>query len=189
MDPSLVTGTSDLALVSVSRGKTHLFRLREGTSLVGRGSECEIILTSNTVSRKHAELTVENGRLTVKDLKSRNGTFIDHQKITSGVVEQGQRVKFGVLAFVLQNVDGMLANVEVVETVRVPGGLVEERSSRSDLTEAQCRVYDLLVTGKSEKEIARLLHLSPNTIHCHVQAIYATFDVHTRAELMAIALN
>jgi DNA-binding CsgD family transcriptional regulator len=75
-----------------------------------------------------------------------------------------------------------------METVRITG---DERASllakRDKLTEAQRRVYDLLIDGCSEKEIATQLHLSPNTVHSHIQAIYAIFDVHSKARLIALA--
>ncbi|OAI55645.1 hypothetical protein AYO47_02430 [Planctomyces sp. SCGC AG-212-M04] len=60
---------------------------------------------------------------------------------------------------------------------------------REELTEGRRRVYDLLIQGKSEKEVASELHLSQNTVHSHVQAIYGVFNVHTRAQLIARALK
>lgn len=46
-------------------------------------------------------------------------------------------------------------------------------------------VYQGLIRGRSEKEIAALLGISPNTVHEYVQRVYAAFDVSSRAELMA----
>jgi DNA-binding CsgD family transcriptional regulator len=41
-----------------------------------------------------------------------------------------------------------------------------------------------LVRGEAEKQIARRLGLSPNTINRHVQRLYRRFDVRSRGELM-----
>lgn len=42
-----------------------------------------------------------------------------------------------------------------------------------------------LLTGRSEKQIANELSLSPNTIHHYVKAIYKRFGVSSRSELLA----
>lgn len=39
--------------------------------------------------------------------------------------------------------------------------------------------------GHTEKEIAKKMRLSPNTVHHHVKALYKHFDVSSRGELLA----
>ena len=46
-------------------------------------------------------------------------------------------------------------------------------------------VLHCLMHGFSEKQAARSLGISSNTVHCHVTAIYRHFAVCTRAELLA----
>ncbi len=46
-------------------------------------------------------------------------------------------------------------------------------------------VLDLLITGRSEKQVAAALRLSPRTIHKYVEQIYQEMNVSSRAELMA----
>lgn len=48
------------------------------------------------------------------------------------------------------------------------------------------QVLVCLLHGKSEKEIARELHLSIHTVHSNVKSLYRTFQVTTRAELMSL---
>ena len=50
---------------------------------VGRGSDNDVVLGSKEVSRNHAQLTVLNGQLYVKDLASSNGTFINDERIAA----------------------------------------------------------------------------------------------------------
>lgn len=57
--------------------------------------------------------------------------------------------------------------------------------SRNHLTPRMRQTLDLLLTGLSEKEAARKLRVSPNTLHVHVRSLYRHYDVNTRAELMA----
>jgi DNA-binding NarL/FixJ family response regulator len=53
------------------------------------------------------------------------------------------------------------------------------------LTARQRDVLAHLLTGVGEKRIAFLLNISAHTVHAHVRAIYAAFDVHSLGELMA----
>lgn len=48
---------------------------------IGRGSDNDVVLGSKEVSRHHAQLSVLNGRLYVKDLGSSNSTFINDKRI------------------------------------------------------------------------------------------------------------
>jgi len=178
-----------LALVSTRLEITHLaFRLQEGTFVLGRSTDCELVVPFDSVSRRHAEIAVENGKVHVRDLGSRNGTFIDNHRIRSGTLDVGRHLRFGSIAFVLQQVDGVLAEHEEMETSRITEDSRESLWAKRDkLTEAQRRVYDLLIDGSSEKEIAAQLHLSTNTVHSHIQAIFAIVGVHSKPKLIALA--
>lgn len=50
-------------------------------------------------------------------------------------------------------------------------------------------VLEGLVRGEAEKQIARRLGLSPNTVNRHVQRLYRRFEVRSRGELMFQLLN
>jgi sigma-B regulation protein RsbU (phosphoserine phosphatase) len=49
--------------------------------IIGRHPECDIVLESAIVSRQHAELYLEDSGYRVKDLESRNGTFVNGKLI------------------------------------------------------------------------------------------------------------
>lgn len=65
-------------LVENSTGRR--FKLRDGVNTVGR-ENCDILLMDGTVSRRHAQVTVENGLVILMDLGSSNGTQIDGTRI------------------------------------------------------------------------------------------------------------
>jgi hypothetical protein len=50
---------------------------------IGRESHCNIVINDPTVSKLHAELIFDNGIMTIKDLGSTNGTFINDVKISN----------------------------------------------------------------------------------------------------------
>lgn len=57
------------------------------------------------------------------------------------------------------------------------------------LTEREIEVLRLLVVGRSEKQIARELFISPATVHTHVAHIYAKAGVSTRAAAAMFAME
>ncbi|MFL5895934.1 MAG: FHA domain-containing protein [Thermoleophilaceae bacterium] len=65
-------------------------------SVLGRDPTATVHLLDAEVSRRHAILTAEEGRLRVEDLGSSNGTFVDEQQITGEAeVQAGQRIRVG----------------------------------------------------------------------------------------------
>ncbi|MBR2980220.1 MAG: FHA domain-containing protein [Myxococcaceae bacterium] len=74
------------------------FPLTPGKQLIiGRSPELELALVEDMVSRKHAKLTVTgDGRITLEDLGSSNGTFVNGEQITRPTrLREGDRVLIG----------------------------------------------------------------------------------------------
>jgi pSer/pThr/pTyr-binding forkhead associated (FHA) protein len=59
------------------------------TIIVGRGSDANLVLPHDDVSRRHAALDIEESGVVVRDL-STNGTFVEGRRVASG-----QAVPFG----------------------------------------------------------------------------------------------
>jgi len=87
---------------------------------------------------------------------------------------------------------------DVVELIKLVSQIVAPRreadvSNVTVLTEADNRdlaprlrqTLDYLLTGDSEKQIARKLAISPHTVHVYVKSLYKKFDVSSRGELLA----
>lgn len=58
------------------------FELHEGKNVIGREEGCDIVIKDDSLSRKHAVLTLTSGKVMVLDLGSKNNTFVDRVKIT-----------------------------------------------------------------------------------------------------------
>jgi pSer/pThr/pTyr-binding forkhead associated (FHA) protein len=81
-------------------GRTIPFK--DGRLLVGRGAECGAVLGSPDVSRKHCVFAEEKGGLIVEDLHSRNGTYVNGERIGLRTeLKEGDVVRIGVLNFVV----------------------------------------------------------------------------------------
>jgi len=53
----------------------------QGSYILGRMEGCDIVLASTSVSRKHARISVHNGRCYLEDLGSANGVVVDGQRV------------------------------------------------------------------------------------------------------------
>jgi hypothetical protein len=70
--------------------------LREGSILVGRLPECDVMIDDGLVSRMHARLTVRDESVIVEDLHSTNGIYVNGTRIThSALLREGDRLLIG----------------------------------------------------------------------------------------------
>jgi DNA-binding NarL/FixJ family response regulator len=69
------------------------------------------------------------------------------------------------------------------------GSLAQPGDARQNLTTRELEVLQLIVHGKSNKEIAMVLGLSANTVAVHRANIMQTLDAHNTAEMLVCAIR
>ena len=70
--------------------------LAEGENIVGRHPASGVWINGTSVSREHARIVIANGRATVEDRGSRNGTFVDGKRISGPhPLVDGSAILFG----------------------------------------------------------------------------------------------
>jgi pSer/pThr/pTyr-binding forkhead associated (FHA) protein len=62
---------------------------------VGRSEDCDLPLEDDGVSRQHATFHVAGSKVTVEDLDSRNGTFVEGERVERRALKPGDRVRLG----------------------------------------------------------------------------------------------
>jgi predicted component of type VI protein secretion system len=71
-----------------------------GPIVVGRSQTAGVYLDDKTLSREHTKFYIENGKLFVRDLESKNGTYLNGALIkNTQPLKHGDRVKVGVATF------------------------------------------------------------------------------------------
>ncbi len=99
----------NLVLVS-KNGDQKTFPLPSNVTVIGRRRNCDLWIPLDSVSRRHCQLSLEDGTLKVRDLGSRNGTFLNGRRIREEVAHAGDRIQIGPVVFTLQ-VDGKPARI------------------------------------------------------------------------------
>ena len=75
-----------------------------GDNVLGREGPGVILLKSSTVSRRHARITIEADGAVVEDLGSKNGTYVNDQRVTRPTpVVDGSQVRIGSLLFTFRS--------------------------------------------------------------------------------------
>lgn len=95
-------------LISTQR-HTHLqpeYVLKPEKTRIGRHPENDVVVMLESISRFHAEFEVQDGIIVLRDLGSRNGTYLNGHALRSSVpVRSGDRVQFGNVEFVFRSAD------------------------------------------------------------------------------------
>lgn len=106
---------ASLVLVKVD-GTQQVLPLRKSRLVVGRQDGCHIKLNSSSVSRQHCELMVDDAKISLKDLGSSNGTYVNKRRVSQTDLSAGDIVCVGTFLFVVR-VDGQPAVIDSKKTL------------------------------------------------------------------------
>ena len=70
--------------------------------VLGRGVETDIHVEDNEVSRAHCAVWLEGRKILVKDLRSRNGTFVNDGRVQEAELKPGDQVRIGHFKFAIE---------------------------------------------------------------------------------------
>ena len=71
------------------------FEVTDSPILIGRAAECSIQLIDDSVSRAHCRIVKGEKGVTIQDLESTNGTYVNDADVASRIVNDGDRIKVG----------------------------------------------------------------------------------------------
>jgi hypothetical protein len=87
-----------IELLDLQSGQAH--RFTQPQLSLGRDPACELPLEDSTVSARHARLAYQHEQWWLHDLDSRNGTFLNHGRLTApAALAHGDELRLGRLRF------------------------------------------------------------------------------------------
>lgn len=139
----------------ISEGKEagREFVFDQDSVLIGRTSECDVILYDPGVSRRHARVFVENGAFFVEDVGSSNGTQVNGEVIKKQALKDGDAISLGPVVFAFKPVDLEPATAE--EQVG-EGGAHTRIVSVSELQRSRNKGVALLPKGADRSEVEQM---------------------------------
>jgi adenylate cyclase len=130
---------------------TLTFDLSAVSVIVGRAPTADLPVVDPTVSRRHAQILSDENGLTVHDLGSSNGTFVNGNKIDTAPIVPGDVIAFGKVNFRLE---GEATKVQTAATAITGPTIVRQRAMLDGETP------DLGAGEKSRRKLATLLEVS-----------------------------
>jgi DNA-binding CsgD family transcriptional regulator len=160
--------------------------------VVGRGSEADLQLDDESVSRRHALFRVGEDELaSVDDLGSRNGTFVNDRRIAGRVqLAAGDVIALGAcqLELIRARPRDPFRRAPITQPLLRP--LSQPAPSPLDALSAREReLFVLLARGVPQREIAAQLGISIKTVETHRTRIGHKLGLRTREELIRCALE
>src|SRR5208282_2646842 len=94
----------EVRLVMESGGsRKRALRLRSAETIIGRRHDCDLRIKSAEVSRRHCLVSIHDGYVTVEDLDSVNGTFLNGKRVLAKqTVRPGDYLEIGPARFVVE---------------------------------------------------------------------------------------
>lgn len=83
------------AKIKVVKGMTASTRDLKGRLSLGTQDDNSLVLTGDGISRNHTEIVVKDGKWVVRDLASRNGTYVNGKKVDEHVLADGDSIQIG----------------------------------------------------------------------------------------------
>jgi len=106
-------------------GKTWQVDLNAQGTVIGRSPDCELVIDSKDVSRKHARVYRDpSGKWIIEDLDSSNGIFVNGKSVESCALELGDVVEIGHASLSLGRIIGH--HTEIPASSQMPKIIVED---------------------------------------------------------------
>ena len=93
-----------MATLVANNAETSISRieLQPGINTVGRAEGNHHVIPHGSVSNRHAEIVWNDGTISVRDLGSTNGTFVEDKPAQLTNLASGQRLRFGAVEFIVE---------------------------------------------------------------------------------------
>jgi DNA-binding NtrC family response regulator len=117
------------------------WRVTEAPLVMGRGNMCDIHVADPVVSRRHCEVSLENGSVVLRDLGSANATLVNGTPAREMTLSVGDELALGESCFVLTEVP------DVPQPEPAATGAIESTISLGDATFLEDEPGDRIEAG------------------------------------------
>ncbi len=113
----------------------RMIRIAVPEFVIGRGEQAHLRPSSELISRMHCSIKIQDGKVTVEDMGSRNGTFINERQLAGPhVVKVGDVLRVGRLQFEVL-IDHVQAGIKKPRVSDVVEAASRTAAQKADWTE------------------------------------------------------
>jgi len=144
-------------------GKPGRIDLTADRLLMGRSPECGLVLDTGAVSRQHAELVREDQAFILNDLQSRNGTYVNGNRITAPTpLTDNARIKICEYLFTFHSDIAKPPSAPAIDLV-VTDGKADTATIMSTLDASTSNgLSGIIVEVRPEAKLRAMLEISRN---------------------------
>lgn len=93
--------------------------------VIGRSDASDLVLDNQLVSRSHAVFEMVGAAMTIRDLHSHNGTYVNGERRESVALQNGDEIKIGSYQIRFLGNSGPIGEAQALRLVTIPGRLDE----------------------------------------------------------------
>ena len=95
--------------------------------VVGRDPECEFPINEYVISRRHAKVIKRWGGIAIRDLESKNGSFVNNRRVVEEYLHDGDRIALGTIVMMFRNPQEInLAQLDEARPKNVPAAVAPD---------------------------------------------------------------
>ncbi|MBI4126000.1 MAG: FHA domain-containing protein [Deltaproteobacteria bacterium] len=88
---------------------------------IGRDPDCSFSIAEHVMSRRHAKISKRWGGIFIRDLESKNGTFVNNRRVVEEYLHDGDRIALGTIVIMFRNPQEVnVAELEPPKPKRAP---------------------------------------------------------------------
>ncbi len=99
-----------------AEGKKIFLTDEVGELIIGRDPDCDFAINEYVISRRHAKIIKRWGGIAIRDLESKNGTFLNNRRVIEEYLHDGDRLALGTIVLMFRNPQEI--NLAQLEEVR-----------------------------------------------------------------------
>ncbi len=133
IDVGTVDGASDGPARLIIVGGPYIGRkmVMSKEITIGRSPQAQFSVDDGSMSRLHASIRLDDGnRYVIQDLRSKNGTFVNDERVTTASLRFGDRIQIGTSTFLFTHhnpIDEQLAHQQKMEVLgRIGAGIAHD---------------------------------------------------------------
>jgi pSer/pThr/pTyr-binding forkhead associated (FHA) protein len=96
-----------MAILVFASDEEIVFDLDKDTVVIGRKSDCDIMIDDKQISKHHARILKDATHYALEDMESMNGTFINGKRVKRALLRDGDRIKLADNAVLVYHKDEM----------------------------------------------------------------------------------
>lgn len=125
-----------VALVTFGKsGVRKQFAIESGSTVIGRKIDADLRIPLAEISRAHCEVSVSGDEVTLRDLESSNGTFLNGEQIREHALKAGDHIKLGPITFTVQ-INGEPADISIQPAApQAPPGPPAPKAAAEEVTQ------------------------------------------------------